>query len=246
MLSLFKKNKTPLIALFNNSFIDIHSHLLPAIDDGSKSFEQSLALIKRMQQFGINNFVATPHIMDGVWNNTSASINQKLYELKDYLSKHSAHPLQLRAAAEYLLDSNFEKLLETEKLLCIKDDYILVELSYLNPPINLKELLFKIQIAGYKPILAHPERYLFYHTNFSEYLKLKEAGCSFQLNLLSLSTYYGKGVQNIAKKLLKEGLVDFVGTDTHSNRHLDFLESINDQKLVKLVQPVIENNSLLL
>ena len=168
MLSFFK-NKTPLIKEFPSNYIDIHSHLLPNIDDGSKSFEESTNLIKKLYSYGIKNFVITPHIMDGVWNNTPSIINNKLYKLTEYLNNQGITSIKIRAAAEYMLDSNFEKLLKTEKLLTIKDSYILVELSYLNPPINLKEILFEIQIAGYTPILAHPERYSFYHNKYDEY-----------------------------------------------------------------------------
>ncbi len=245
MLSFFR-NKTPLIKEFPSNFIDIHSHLLPNIDDGSKSFEEAANLIKRLYSYGIKNFVTTPHIMDGIWNNTPTIINNKLFELTDYLKKQGITGINMSAAAEYMLDSNFEKLLKSEKLLTIKDAYILVELSYLNPPINLKEILFDIQIAGYTPILAHPERYSFYHKNYNEYLKLKEAGCLFQLNLLSLSNYYGSDVNNIAKKLLQDNLIDFTGTDTHNNRHLNTLETINNSQIIKLIKPVLENNAKLL
>lgn len=245
MLSFFK-NKTALTEQFPLDFIDIHSHLLPNIDDGSKSFEESASLIKRLNSYGIKNFVVTPHIMDGVWNNTPSIIETKRYELTDYLSKQGIYDIQIRAAAEYMLDSNFETLLQTKKLLTIKDHFILIEFSYINPPINLKEIIFNIQIAGYQPILAHPERYSFFHTNYKEYSKLKEAGCLFQLNLLSLSSYYGPQVNRVAKQLLKDNLIDFAGTDTHHHRHLDALETINSPKLIKLIKPVIENNAKLL
>ena len=243
---LFFKNKTVLTKQFPLDFVDIHSHLLPNIDDGPKSFEESASLIKRLNSYGIKNFVVTPHIMDGVWNNTSSIIKTKLYELTDYLNKQGIKEIQIRAAAEYILDSNFEKLLQTEKLLTIKDQFILVEFSYINPPINLKEILFNIQIAGYQPILAHPERYSFFHTNYKELFKLKEAGCLFQLNLLSLSSYYGSNVNRVAKQMLVDNLIDFAGTDTHHHRHLNVLETINNSKLIQLIKPVLENNAKLL
>jgi tyrosine-protein phosphatase YwqE len=107
----------------------------------------------------------------------------------------------------------------------------------------LYELLFEIQLAGYKPILAHPERYAFFHQNFKEYHKLKEVGCLFQLNLLSLSNYYGTDVQAILKKLLKENLIDFTGIDVHHMKHLNYLEKINNPSIVKLIQPILENNA---
>ena len=246
MLSFFKKNKKTITKLFPDNYVDIHSHLLPNIDDGSKSFEESAALIKRLSNYGIKNFVVTPHIMDGVWNNTPKIINQKLFELTNYLKTQEINNVKIRAAAEYMIDANFEILLREKELLTIKDKYILVELSYFNPPINLKEIIFNIQIAGYQPILAHPERYTFYHANYKEYFKLKELGCLFQLNLLSLSTHYGSKVTKIAESLLKDNLIDFAGTDAHNHYHLDVLETINNSKLIKLIIPILENNSKLL
>jgi tyrosine-protein phosphatase YwqE len=246
MISYFRKRKPYITRLFPNNYIDIHSHLLPNIDDGSKSLEESTVLIKRLVSYGINNFVVTPHIMDGVWNNTPEVINNKLFELTNYLKTQEIQGVKIRAAAEYMIDTNFEKLLNKKELLTIKDNFILIELSYFNPPINLKEILFNIQIAGYQPILAHPERYNFYHSNYNEYFKLKELGCLFQLNLLSLSQHYGSKITKIAKRLLKDNLIDFTGTDTHNLHHLDTLETINNSKLVKLVIPILENNSKLL
>jgi len=246
MLSFFKKNKQAITTLFPDNYVDIHSHLLPNIDDGSKSFEESVALIKRLSSYGIKNFVVTPHIMDGVWNNTPQTINQKLFELTNYLKTQKIYDVNIRAAAEYMIDANFEKLLIKKDLLTIKDNYVLVELSYFNPPLNLKEILFNIQIAGYQPVLAHPERYTFYHSNYKEYFKLKELGCLFQLNLLSLSQHYGSKTSKIAEHLLKDNLIDFTGTDTHNNHHLNVLETLNNNRLLKLIKPVLENNSKLL
>jgi protein-tyrosine phosphatase len=245
MFNFFSSNKLSITDVFPNNFIDIHSHILPAIDDGSKSFDESLELLKRMHGFGIKKIVLTPHVMDGLWENSSIALKQRFHELQDYLTKNDFNSVELHLAAEYMLDANFSKLLKTEKLLTIKDSYVLVEMSYLSAPINLYEILFEIQVAGYKPILAHPERYSFYHNNYPEYRKLKDVGCLLQLNLLSLSNYYGKDVSKIAKKLLKDNLIDLVGSDTHNNRHLNYLEMINNQKIIQLIRPVLKNNSLL-
>lgn len=244
MFSFFNKQK--LIHLFPENYIDFHNHLLPNIDDGSKGFDESLSLIKRLSSYGIKNFVCSPHIMESVWENTPEIINTKLFELQDYLKKQGVFDVKMRAAAEYMMDQNFEILLKSKKLLTVKEDYILVEMSFINAPINLYDILFEIQIAGYKPILAHPERYSFLQNNFEEYYKLKNAGCKFQLNLLSLSNYYGPEVLKTSKKLLKNNLIDFTGTDTHNMRHLDFLKSINNAALLKLVKPILENNAELL
>ncbi|WP_298287206.1 CpsB/CapC family capsule biosynthesis tyrosine phosphatase [uncultured Lutibacter sp.] len=243
MLSLFKK-KTPIIHLFPKEFVDIHCHLLSNIDDGTKSLNEAISLIKRMHNYGIKNFICTPHIMGGVWENSKESILTKLTELQNELNLQGLKDISIKAAAEYMLDENFDKLLKTKDLLTLKDHFILIELSYFNPPLNLYEQLFNIRIAGYKPILAHPERYSYFHHNFEEYSKLKEAGCLFQLNLLSLSKYYGESIQKTAFKLLKQGFIDFVGTDTHNNRHLNYLEKINNVKAVKMVRPILKNNVL--
>ena len=245
MLSFFKK-RTPITTLFDEHFVDFHSHLLPGIDDGAKNMETSIALIKRMHSYGIKNFITTPHIMSGVYDNTPELILEKQQELQSHLKSIGLTNITLGAAAEYMLDAGFEKLLEEKKLLTLSDTKILVEMSYHSPPLNLYEQLFNIQMAGYQPILAHPERYAFYHRNKKEYTKLKEAGCLFQLNLLSLSTYYGKDVQKVAIHLLKEGLIDFAGSDTHHMRHLDALENINQPKIIELVKPVLKNNQSLM
>jgi len=244
MLHFFKNKKTPITKLFPSGFVDIHSHLLPAVDDGSKSFEESLGLLKRMHSYGIKKIILTPHIMEGVWDNSALKLKNQYNELNDYLKKINFTAVTLHLAAEYMLDANFNTLLKTKKLLTIKDNYLLVEMSYINVPINLYETIFAIQMAGYKPILAHPERYAFFHQNYQEYLKLKEVGCLFQLNLLSLSNYYGKDVTTIAKKLLKDNLIDFTGSDTHHDRHLNYLEGIKNPTLLKLLKPVLENNTV--
>lgn len=223
--------------------MDIHSHLLPGVDDGSKSFDESLDLLKKMEEYGFKKIVLTPHSMEGVWENSRDFLEKRFFEFKEFLKAVDFTGVELRLAAEYMLDSNFSTLLKTEKLLTVKDNYLLIELSYLSAPVNLYETLFEIQIAGYKPILAHPERYGFFHQNFEEYYKLKEVGCLFQLNLLSLSNYYGKDVQTIAKKLLKANLIDLVGSDTHHLKHLNYLEKITDASTLKSIQSVLQNNA---
>jgi tyrosine-protein phosphatase YwqE len=241
MLSFLKKEKNTLTSILPENFVDIHSHLLHGIDDGAKNLDEAVALIKRMYDFGIRNFITTPHIMEGVWENTPEIIHEKLSNLKEHLNTLGMN-VQLNAAAEYMLDGNFNKLLQKGNLLTLKESFILVEMSYLNAPVNLFEILFNIQIAGYTPILAHPERYNFYHHNFDAYKKLKDAGCLFQVNLLSLSNYYGKNVNKIALKLLKEDMIDLAGTDTHHHRHLNQLENINKKKVLQLIKPALQNN----
>lgn len=237
----FIKKRPYLQDLIPGNHIDIHSHLLPGIDDGAKSFSDTSKLIASLQKIGCEQFITTPHIMKNVWENTKSGIGLKLSETNGLL-KEEGNPISLRAAAEYLLDANFMELFGEERLLTLKDNYVLVEMSYLNPPMQLYDIIFDLQIAGYIPVLAHPERYGFYHSNFSEFQKLKNAGCLFQLNLLSVVGYYGGGVFEVAKKLLRDGMIDFVGSDVHHEHHISAFGKkvyLNDTK--PLVEAIAAN-----
>ena len=238
----FKKKIIPLNELFPEGFIDIHSHLLPGIDDGSKSLEESIQLIKKFRSFGIKNITTTPHILGSFWPNTPEIINEKLDLVRKELIHQNITDIKLNAAAEYMLDEKFMRLLYDKNLLTIKDDFVLIELSYINPPENIFEIIFDIQANGYKPILAHPERYLFYHYKFDNYKRLKDAGCLFQLNLLSLVGYYGSEVNKTAVQLLKNNLIDFLGSDVHNKKHQDCMGNLGTSKNVKLLKPILENN----
>lgn len=239
---LFFKKKIPLTDFFTDGFVDIHSHLLPGIDDGAKDMDTSIALLLKMASYGIKNFITTPHVLGSVYPNSSEVIKQKLAAVKKELEKREIKGISIQAAAEYMLDGEFSALLDQKDILVLKDNYILVEMSYFSAPINLYELLFEIQLKGYKPVLAHPERYNFYHTDFKSYYKLKQAGCLFQLNLLSLTDQYGKGVQKTSEKLLKENLYDFVGTDTHHQNHLELLPKIGTKKTLEKIKHLLNNN----
>ena len=243
---LFFKKKIPLTDFFTDGFVDIHSHLLPGIDDGAKDMDTSIALLLKMASYGIKNFITTPHVLGSVYPNSSEVIKQKLAAVKKELEKREIKGISIQAAAEYMLDGEFSALLDQKDILVLKDNYVLVEMSYFSAPINLYELLFKIQLKGYKPVLAHPERYNFYHTDFKSYYKLKQAGCLFQLNLLSLTDQYGKGVQKTSEKLLKENLYDFVGTDTHHQNHLELLPKIGTKKTLEKIKHLLNNNKKLL
>lgn len=241
MFSLFKKS-CPITEVFPEGFVDIHSHFLPGIDDGAKTMEESIELILKMSSYGIQNLTTTPHVMAGVWENSSEAILDKRDLVLEELEKRDLSFIKLEAAAEYMLDEQFVELLKKRDLLTLGEDTLLVEMSYLNAPVNLFELLFDIQMAGYQPILAHPERYCFYHHDFEIFHKLKEAGFRFQLNLLSLTGYYGNSIQKIAELLLKKGMIDFTGSDTHHMKHLEAFKKIGTEKNLKLLKPILKNN----
>lgn len=240
MLTFFK-SKPVLKELLNGDFVDIHSHILPGIDDGAKNLEKSVELTRSFQELGIAQIITTPHISHFVWNNSPEIIQSKLDETKKELIQNNIQ-IPFKASAEYFLDYWFENHFKEERLLTLKDNYVLVEISYLSAPINLYKTIFEIQVAGYIPVLAHPERYVFYHDHFSEYEKLKNAGCLFQLNLLSTVEYYGSKIAKIADELLKKGMYDFCGTDIHHRKHVaSFKEKIKIGNIEELKE-VISNN----
>lgn len=240
MLTFFK-SKPSLKDLLNGSFVDIHSHLLPGIDDGAKSLAKSVELTKSFQELGISQIITTPHISHYVWDNSSEIILSKLQETQNVLEENEIK-IPFKAAAEYFIDNWFENHLKEEKLLTLKDNYVLVEISYLSAPLNLYKTIFDIRVAGYIPVLAHPERYVFYHKNFSEYEKLKNAGCVFQLNLLSTVEYYGSKVAKIADELLKKGMYDFCGTDIHHRKHVEAFDKKIKISSIDHLKAVITNN----
>jgi tyrosine-protein phosphatase YwqE len=222
---------------------DFHSHLLPGIDDGAASFEDTRTIITRLMSFGCSRFIATPHVMNNVWENTRESIEETLQSTRTALTA-AGISIPLNAAAEYLIDDHFVKLYTTNQLRTLKDNYVLVEMSYLNPPIQLYQILFDVQVAGYIPVLAHPERYIFFHNNFPEYQKLKNAGCLFQLNLLSTVGYYGVEVAAVASKLLNAGMIDFAGSDVHHENHLEAFEKRIVIKNGASISAALKNNSV--
>jgi len=240
MLS-FLKSKPALKELLDGSFVDIHSHILPGIDDGAKNMTKSIELVSALQKLGVSQMVTTPHINHYVWNNSPEIIQSKLKETQKTLDENKIK-MPVQAAAEYFIDSWFENHFKEEKLLTLKDNYVLVEMSYLNAPLNIYKTIFEIQVAGYIPVLAHPERYVFYHNRFSEYEKLKNAGCVFQLNILSTVEYYGSQIAKTADDLLAKGMYNFCGTDVHHKKHI---AAFDDKIKIKNIEPlkeVIKNN----
>lgn len=239
--SLFAK-APKLSDLLTHWQVDIHSHLLPAIDDGAKNSDNSLQLLKNMQPLGIKKWIATPHIITNVWDNNTNTINEALDVLKSYLSENNIE-FEIHAAAEYMMDHYFLENLNSEKLLVLKDQMVLVEMSYINPPLQLFDILYELQLQGYTPVLAHPERYQFYHNQTDKFEKLKKAGCLFQANLASTVGYYGKGVSTCLDELLKRDLIDFVGSDTHHQRHIDsFLQKVAINNYKKL-EAIVDNTN---
>lgn len=203
---------------------DIHSHILPGIDDGAPDVETAVELVRGLYNLGIRHTVATPHIIGDLYRNNASTIKAALLVLQDACAAAQIN-ISIAAAAEYMLDDYFTKLLRSgEPMLTVHKKYLLTEQSYASPSPNLHETAFEIISEGYKPIMAHPERYHFYHGKFDNYSILKDMGFDLQVNLLSLTGYYGKPVAKAAKYILDNNLADFVATDLHHHRHLDALK----------------------
>lgn len=225
-------------------FVDIHNHILPGIDDGAKDIETSLQLIERLRSLGVTKFINTPHTMNDYYPNTIKTITNASSNLQDALQKAELNDIYLKPSSEYMMDGHFEKLLENHEILPLHDKYVLVEMSYFQPPFNLEEILYEINVAGYIPVLAHPERYAFYHGNYEYYNTLKMQGCKLQLNMLSLSNQYGSGVTKTAHRLLQENKYDFIGSDIHHERHINNIEKLKLKKShFQSIQNLIEATS---
>lgn len=221
MLSLFK-SKFYLTELIPNGYIDIHNHILPGIDDGSKNLEDTQFLINGLKELNIHNAIATPHTYNGLWDNTPTSI-KTAYKTATQTNENK---LFIKGyASEYLLDSTLLQRIKDEPLLCIYENYVLIEFPLAMRPINLFEMLFEIKNKGYEIIIAHPERYLYFHNSIEKFEKLKNSGVYFQLNLLSLVGFYGKNVTKTAEILLENDLYDFSGSDIHNQGQIKQLKS---------------------
>ena len=232
MFSIFKK-KVVLASDYFPLVTDIHSHILPGIDDGSPDVQTSIRLIEGLINLGIKQSVATPHIIGDLYRNDANSINNSLSLLKKALLEKEIN-FKVSAAAEYMLDAYFLELLSTKApLLPIKNNLVLTEFSYADKPYNVEQIVFAIITEGYQPILAHPERYGYYHNDLKQYNFLNELGFLFQVNLLSLTGYYGKPAAKAANYIIKNNLASFVGTDLHNERHLNALSDNKNKTLFK-------------
>lgn len=208
---------------FSSLVADMHSHLIPSIDDGSKSMEDSLALIRKFSQLGYKKLITTPHIMSDFYKNTPQIILSGLKEVQKKVAEEKI-PVEIQAAAEYYVDEEFENKLDRNELLAFGKNYVLIELSYVYPPANIQQVIMKLIMAGYTPVLAHPERYPYWAGKFEEFQKLRDSGVLFQININSLNGHYSALACKMAHKLIDMNIYEFVGTDTHRMQHLDLVE----------------------
>ncbi len=221
----FKKKSTKTLDL---SWLqaDMHSHLVPAIDDGSPDIATSVEMIKSLSNLGYKKLITTPHILWEMYPNTPDKIALGINEVRK-AADEAGLKVELHAAAEYYIDDHFEEELKNKiPLLPISGSMVLVEMSMVNAPMEIMEILFEMQMQNYQPVIAHPERYIYASRNKQFFEKLKDAGYLFQLNLLSLTGYYGTAVKELAEYLIKQDYYDLAGTDAHSPKHIEALEKL--------------------
>ncbi len=218
MFNWFKKTEVRKEITFdyNNLVVDMHSHVLPGIDDGAQTPEESIMLIKKMMELGITKIIATPHIMADYYRNTAETINGALAVLKTELKKQQID-IDIEAAAEHYFDETFEDRIDNNKLMTMGDNYVLFEFSFVSMPPNVVPIIQKLKAQGYKPILAHPERYPY--IDIEQLRNFREWGLNLQINSIALTGYYGKESKKMAETLIDHQLVDFISSDMHHAKH---------------------------
>lgn len=227
--NIFKKEpKLPPIS-FSAFGVDIHSHLIPGIDDGAADMEASVIMIKKFKELGFKKIVTTPHTMCDYYKNTPEIILGGLEKVREELKSRNID-IEIEAASEYNLDDGLSELIEKKQVLTMGDNYVLFELPFMSEPPNFQEIVFQFQTNGYKPILAHPERYTYWYDDFEKYEELRAKGILLQLNLLSLTGHYSPQTKKVAEKMVDANLIDAVGTDCHRIEHLYLLEKFATNK----------------
>ena len=228
MLKWFSKKKEELAPLdFSVLKTDIHSHFIPGIDDGSPDMETTINLIQEMQKLGFSKVITSPHVMNDFYKNSSEIILKGLATVRAELKVQNIN-MEIDAVAEYYIDYDFEQKIGTEKFLTFGDNYILVELSFVEASKNLFDIIFRLQLEGYKVVLAHPERYHYFQ--MKDYKDLVSRGVLFQVNWLSLIGYYSPQIKNKTQDLIAENMVSFLGTDCHNMHHAELYKECQTKK----------------
>jgi protein-tyrosine phosphatase len=206
----------------------MHSHLLPGIDDGVKTHDEAFAVIRQFQDLGYRKLITTPHIMTDYYGNTAASVAEAY---KNFIPafREQKFSIELQFAAEYYLDETVIKLIaEKEEVLTFGDRYFLFETNAVSEPLQIKEFIFSLTSQGYRPVLAHPERYQYMTMQKAE--DLVNRGVLLQVNMLSLIGYYGPPIQKLAEKFIDKKLVSILGSDCHNADHISLLKKVQKTK----------------
>jgi len=222
----FNRSKKSIYTDFSAIGLDMHSHLIPGVDDGAKDITDSIELITGLRELGFEHLITTPHSLLDIHPNTKETLTTAHGLLKGKLP----NGITLQLSSEYFLDEQFQDQLANNSVMPFKGNRLLIEFSQVSKPHKLEDIIFDLGLKGYQVVLAHPERYLFYHKQFEYYLRIKEMGVELQLNALSLTEHYGKNIKAIAEKLVEKEMIDFIGTDIHHVRHLKTLKHVPSTK----------------
>lgn len=240
IFSFFKKKKETPREVIPELHTDIHSHLIPGIDDGARDMAESIFLLRKMEALGYKKIITTPHIMADGYKNTPQTILTGLEALRR-AAKEENIDIGIDAAAEYYLDDGFYAHLNNKDLLTA-GDYLLIETSYVSKPLQFDAMIFEIQAAGFKPMLAHPERYRYIKDPQREYRAMREKGIYFQVNLNSFSGHYGKEAKKKVDLLNDAGMIDFLGSDIHRMKQTEILGEVLKSETLR---SVFRNNTIL-
>lgn len=235
-LNLFKSKKQLQPIDFSQIGVDMHSHLIPGIDDGSQSMDETIAMLAKFESLGYTKVITTPHIYGDLYKNTSKIILEGLTKVQE-TSEKIGLKITIEASAEYHCDEHFMELINSNNILSINNQYVLMEFPFLTELNNWNDYVFKLKAIGYTPIIAHFERYVYWHGSIEKAVQLKELGAKIQLNINSLSNHYGPDVKKQAERLIDAKIVDFLGSDCHKIQHLLLMESnANSKYLHKLLE----------
>lgn len=233
MFNIFHRRPKEQVKLFYNT--DVHSHVLPGVDHGAQNIDESLALLRCELELGINRVICTSHVTAETFENTPESLTAAWEQLKAAVAEEGL-PVELHVSAEYRIDEYWQREYEAGHVLPMPGNYLLLENSFIQELIGIDDMLFELQVKGYHPILAHPERYRYYGTRRERYEKLHSAGVAFQVNILSLAGYFGSGARDVAHWLIEHNLCDMLGSDIHNMEHGEVIKDyVNSKEWSKLV-----------
>ncbi len=235
---LKKKNKNP-EPIFESLGIDMHNHLVPQVDDGSRSLEETMECIQCMKQLGFKQMYITPHFQYPRFPNKEEDIKKLYTHLCADLKENGVTMQMMGVGGEYRIDDGFVDRMENPQFNTIgkKNKYLLIELSLHQVRMGLEQTVFDLQMKGYEVILAHPERYPYYNATSTTLKTLKEQGVYLQCNLLSFSGFYGEAAQQKAFQMVQNGWVEFLGTDMHNTMYAEALrECACNKKVIKMLQ----------
>ncbi len=242
--NLFSKKEVLLPINLSVLKTDMHSHLIPGIDDGSQSMDETIAMIAKFKELGYKKIITTPHIMSDFYRNTPEIILGGLAEVREELKRINLD-IEIEAAAEYYFDETLFHTLESDSFLTFNKNHVLIEFSFSAEPQGHEKLFYDMRIKGYKPVIAHFERYIYFHGSIEKAQEWREKGMLIQMNINSIFGHYGPGVKKQAEKLIDSGQIDFIATDCHRIDHLNLLEqNLSNKYLRKVIELPLHNINL--